>query len=365
DEPADPPAGIAIPAAEASTGRDPARRALVAALASAAPGSAEDADIRRQLGLWSAYLAPDAAAAPQGRRATIARAVRANAWWFAARGSPSGRVLLRDEDGVILTYRPGQGFAVNPVATTGRWGGLNDDVPAGALAAALMEMGVERVAGDRRFVAWEYYDVADDPAAIRPGTSAMAQGRVALLMAHAHARGGDPRFERAALDALAAFVVPVDRGGVRSMVATAPTQEPAPWYVERAYPDESPWKGAALNGFMVTILNLRGAAAVLDRGRAESRVSATAIALARDLADRGAVTLERHLADHDSGSWSYYGLLTPGRPWRSYLADLNYHCYHVRLLGALAEPYPERSFGATAARWQGYVDRAGAACPER
>jgi hypothetical protein len=149
------------------------------------------------------------------------------------------------------------------------------------------------------------------------------------------------------------------------MVTAGAAQEPAPWYVERAYPGESPWKGAALNGFMVTLLNLRGTAAALDRGGAESPASATAIALARDLADRGAATLERHLADHDSGAWSYYGLLTPGRPWRSYLADLNYHCYHVRLLGALAEPYPDRSFAATAARWQGYVDRAGATCPAR
>ena len=363
--PAAPPAGVAIPATAAPTGHEPARRALVAALAAAPPGSAEEADIRRQLELWSAYLGPGAPEAPPGRRATTARALRANAWWFAARGAPADRVLLRDAEGVILTYRRGQGFAVNPVATTGRWRGLNDDVPADALGAALLEMAVGRAAGDRPFAAWEYYDVADDPAAIRPGTSAMAQARVALLMAHAHARGGDPAFERAALDALAAFVVPVDRGGVRSMVATGPAQEPAPWYVERAYPGESPWKGAALNGFMVTLLNLRGAAAVLDRGGAESPVSATAIALARDLADRGAGTLERHLADHDSGSWSYYGLLTPGRPWRSYLADLNYHCYHVRLLGALAEPYPHRSFAATAARWQGYVDRAGATCPSR
>jgi D-glucuronyl C5-epimerase C-terminus len=365
DRPAEPPTGLAIPGAEAPTGHEPARRALVAALAAAAPGSAEDADIRRQLGLWSAYLGPGAPAAPPGRRATVARALRANAWWFARRGSPGERVLLRDADGVLLTYRRGQGFAVNPVATTGRWRGLNDDVPADDLGAALLAMAVERTAGDRRFAAWEYYDVADDPAAIAPGTSAMAQARVALLMAHAHERGGDPAFERAALDALAAFVVPVDRGGVRSMVAIGPGQEPAPWYVERAYPGESPWKGAALNGFMVTILNLRGAAAVLDRGGAESPVSATAIALARDLADRGAATLERHLADHDSGAWSYYGLLTPGRPWRSYLADLNYHCYHVRLLEALAEPYPERSFAATAARWQDYADRAGAACPAR
>ncbi len=365
DPPPAPPDGVSVPAAEALTGHDPARRALVAALAAAARGSAEEADIRRSLALWGTYLGPGAPAAPPGRRATIARGLRANAWWFARRGSPAARVLLRDEDGVILTYRRGQGFAVNPVATTGRWRGLNDDVPAEALAAALMEMGVARAAGERRFLAWEYYDVADDPGAIRPGTSGMAQARVALLMAHATARTGDPRFEAAALDALSAFVVPVNEGGVRTRVATGRGQEPAPWYVERAYPGESPWKGAALNGFMVTLLNLRGTAAALDRDGPEPPASAAAIALARDLADRGAATLERHLADHDSGSWSYYGLLTPGRPWRSYLADLNYHCYHVRLLAALAEPFPRRGFAETAARWQGYVDEAGASCPAR
>ncbi|HEX2506857.1 MAG TPA: D-glucuronyl C5-epimerase family protein [Miltoncostaeaceae bacterium] len=363
DPPAEPPAGVVIPAAELPAGAEAARRSLAADLASAPPGSAEEADLRRGLALWNAYLAPAAPPAPAGRRATIARALRANAWWFARRRPPEERVLLRDPDGVILTYRRGQGFAVNPVATTGRWGGLNDDVPPEALAATLLEMGVERVAGDRRFLAWEYYDVADDPAAIRPGASAMAQARVALLMAHGAARSGDPRLEAAALGALGAFVVHVDRGGVRTLVATEAGQAPAPWYVERAYPGESPWKGAALNGFMVTLLNLRGAAAALDR---EGTASApAAAALARDLADRGAATLDRHLADHDSGSWSYYGLLTPGRPWRSYLADLNYHCYHVRLLERLAEAYPERGFAATAARWQGYVDRAGVACPAR
>ena len=268
DPPAAPPAGVAIPADEVPTGYEPARRALATALASAAPGSAEEADIRRGLALWSAYLAPGAPPAPAGRRATVARALRANAWWFARRPSPGGRVLLRDPDGVILTYRGGQGFAVNPVATTGRWRGLNDDVPPEALAATLLQMGVERAAGARRFLVWEYYDVADDPDAIRPGASAMAQARVALLMAHGAARTGDPRLERAALDALASFVVLVDRGGVRTLVATAAGQDPAPWYVERAYPGESPWKGAALNGFMVTLLNLLGTAAALDRRRA-------------------------------------------------------------------------------------------------
>ena len=136
------------------------------------------------------------------------------------------------------------------------------------------------------------------------------------------------------------------------------------WYVERAYPGESPWKGAALNGFMVTLLNLRGTAALLAglpgsrrRRPGGGRSSAT------DLADKGARTLQRHLPDHDSGAWSYYGLLTPGRPWRTYLADLNYHCYHVRLLTQLAAPYPGLGFADTAARWQGYVDDAGLDLP--
>ena len=361
----EPPTGITIPPGAEPSGFEPARRLLAEALTRASEGSVENSDIRRNLGLWRAYLGPDAEPAPGGRRSTIARALRANAWWFSSRGSPRGRVLLRDEDGIILTYRAGQGFVVNPVATTGRWRGLNADVPAPALAEALLEMGVARRAGERRFLAWEYYDVADDPEAIRPGVSGMAQARVALLMAHAEAESGDPRFSAAAVGALAALTVDVDGGGARSMVAASAGQAPMMWFVERAYPGESPWKGAALNGFMVTILNLRGAAALLDRSPGPGADGPAAAALARDLADHGARTLARHLPDHDSGAWSYYGLLTPGRPWRTYLADLNYHCYHVRLLSQLAEPYPDLGFAETSARWQGYVAQAGAACPVR
>ncbi len=358
-EPPAPPTGIAIPPEAALPGVDPAHRILASEYASSVPGSVENADLARSLALWRTYLAPDAPGAPAGRRATIARAVRANAWWFASRGAPRGRVLLRDEDGIILTYRAGQGFIVNPVATTGRWRGLNDDVPAVRLAETLVTMGVERSARGRRFLAWEYYDREGDPEAIVPGTSGMAQARMALVFAHARAESGDRRFAQAALGALAAFTVDVDRGGVRSMVRLGPSQAPAPWYVERAYPGEDPWKGGALNGFMVTLLNLRGAAAILDRAAG----GGAAAGLARDLADRAALTLQRHLPDHDSGSWSYYGLLTPGRPWRTYLADLNYHCYHVRLLGQLAAAYPDMGFAETSDRWQGYVDAGGATCP--
>ncbi len=362
-----PPQGVRIPAGELPTGSDPARRALAGALERAAPGSTAAADIRRLLALGAEYApaARDATAAGVARRATIARALRANAWWYARRGAPARRVLLRDPDGVILTYRPGQGFAVNPVATTGRWRDLNADVPAAGLADVLLPMGVPRRAGTRRFLAWEYYDVPGEPLTIRPGASGMAQARVALVMAHADAATGDTRYADAALGALAALTVGVDRGGARSMVTTREGQEPLPWYVERAHPGADAWTGGALNGFMVTLLNLRGAGALLDRAPDPSPQRATAARLARELADRGAATLARHLGDHDTGSWSLYGLLTPGRPWRTYLADLNYHCYHVRLLTQLAAPYPDAGFADTAARWQGYVDDAGAVCAPR
>ncbi|MEW6583249.1 MAG: D-glucuronyl C5-epimerase family protein, partial [Actinomycetota bacterium] len=362
-----PPPTVRIPAGAAAD-PDPVA-ALARVAAAAAPGSDTAADVTHLLELHRRHGSSDA----QGRRATLARAMRANAWWYAQRAAPGRRTLLVDEDGVIYTYRRGHGFAVNPVATTGRWRRLNADVPAPALAATLLTMGVLRRSGDTEYLAWEYYDVADDPDAIRPGMSAMAQGRVANLLATAWRATGDPEMAHAARLALQSFTVPVDEGGVRSMVAPPGGGLASPWYVERAYPGDDPWKGAALNGFMVTLLNLRDAAAELRTGAQHASDPAApgadeALAgadVARDAADRGHASLVRYLPLHDSGSWSYYGLLTPGRPWRTYLADLNYHCYHVALLRQLEPLYPASGLAATAARWQGYVDRAGLTCPDR
>ena len=68
---------------------------------------------------------------------------------------------------------------------------------------------------------------------------------------------------------------------------------------------------------------------------------------------------------HDTGTWSLYGLLTPGRPWKSYLADEGYHCYHVTLLRALAKISPELGFGDVADRWSDYALRVGVRCETR
>jgi D-glucuronyl C5-epimerase C-terminus len=84
--------------------------------------------------------------------------------------------------------------------------------------------------------------------------------------------------------------------------------------------------------------------------------------MVRALAERGEATLARYLPLHDTGSWSLYGLLTPGYPWRGFLADAGYHCYHVRLLRMLAPLAPDRGFAAVADRWAGYAIRAGVRC---
>lgn len=111
-----PPATRAISRTDAFTGSGAARAALLAARARAATGSGTAAAIDRQLELWRRYLGPDSGSGPAGRRATMARALHANAWWYSRWRSPPQQVLLRDPDGVILTYRVRQGFAVNPVA---------------------------------------------------------------------------------------------------------------------------------------------------------------------------------------------------------------------------------------------------------
>jgi deazaflavin-dependent oxidoreductase (nitroreductase family) len=364
---------LVVPEGALPAGAGVARAQLSAALAEVPPRSRTAADIRYVLRLGRAHLRPGE---PRGRRATVARTLRVNAWWFSRRRAPGSRVIVRDPDGLLSTYWGGRGFALNPVATTGRWQGLNADVATEDLAAALLPYGVARSSRDRRFLLWEYYDVPDRPGLIAPGASGMAQGRVVQLMARAYHITGEARFARAAGAAMRAFTVPVDRGGVASDVA--PGRAVRPWYVERAYPRASPWRGAALNGFMVTLLNLERAAPFLSSrprplatGPRDQRVRPRAPgargagALARALARRGERTLIRYLPLHDTGSWSLYGLLTPGYGWREHLADTGYHCYHVRLLGGLAAQAPGMGFGAWTARWRGYARRAGVDCDRR
>ena len=236
---------------------------------------------------------------------------------------------------------------------------MNEAFTTTQLALTLLDIAVSDTRAGRQTLIWEYFDIPGQPKGIRPAASGMAQARIARLMAGAYAESGDPRFLTAARDALAALDVDVVSGGVRSFVAERGSSETAPWYVERAYPGEDAWMGGALNGFMVAILELRLAEDVLA-GKGDAGAVA---ADARRLADAGANSLDRFLPLHDTGRWSYYGMLSPGHPWRTYEANATYHCYHVTLLRNLASRYSQYGFGATADKWNGYATRVGVTCP--
>lgn len=358
-------------------------RELLALRGRAAPGSRERKDLDWVVAFGRLSAVPDS---PAGRRVTAARAIRLNAWWYRGHKSPTDRVIVRDPDGVLLTYRRGHGFIVNPVATMGRWRDLNIAWSAPQLADAIAPMMIIRKYAGRNWGALEYYDVPGKPDAVVPGVSAMGQGRAAALFARAWKMTGDPRYAQAAELALEGFRVPVDAGGVFNTVSHG--GKSGAWYPERAYPGKNHWLGAALNGFMATLIGLRGSAEDLGATPRTPRPAAPAdgtgttpapvapdpaalasaaqaSALARSLAGRGVDTLVKFLPLHDTGAWSYYGLLTPGRPWRTNLADLNYHCYHVYLLKSLERLYPGRGFGAYQLKWQGYVWKNNARCPAR
>ena len=349
----------------------------------AARGSRERADMNWLLTFGRLAAVSDS---PSGRRVTAARAIRFNAWWYAGHRSPTDRVIARDPDGVILTYKRGHGFIVNPVATMGRWRDLNIAWSAPQLADAIAPMMIIRRYAGFEWGALEYYDVPGKPDQVVPGVSAMGQGRAAALFAKAWRMTGDPKYARSAELALGGFQVPVNSGGVFTTVSAGGRSGVG--YPERAYPGKNPWMGGALNGFMATIIGLRGSSrdlAAMPRTRpaaapgdaattapaatapdpAALALAAEASALAEQVAGRGVNSLVAFLPLHDSGQWSYYGMLTPGRPWRTNLADLNYHCYHVHLLKSLEKMYPGRGFAAYQLRWQGYVWKRNARCPAR
>ncbi len=340
------------------------RRLLAKLRAEAAPKSCRYRDIDFVIRLADRYLI---AGMPVGRRMTISRTVRINAWWYSHRTTAAKRGLtVRDPQGVLATYWECRGFAVNPVATTGRWLGMNNDVTPIQLAKVLLPMGSIRTVSGIRYRAWEYYDIPERPGVIKPGTSGMAQGRVARIFATAYTTTGDRRYLDATTDALRAFTVSVRLGGVRSLVSYPAGSTPSPWFVERAFPGANPWRGAALNGFMAAILNLNGTASELRKpppGGGIDPDATKARLLAENLAAQGASSVRRYLPLHDSGSWSYYGMLPSGHPWRTYLAPFNYHCYHVSLLRQMEQRYPGQGFGAWHAKWSRYVARRGKVCP--
>jgi hypothetical protein len=188
------------------------------------------------------------------------------------------------------------------------------------LAAALVDRGVP--VGNA--LTWEYYfPVNGGPAR---WTSALAQAAAADALARAGQLLDDRSLSQSAQAAYRAIPAGLSRplgGGISVR--------------------EYGFSGIAiLNAQLQTIVSLGRYAEITDDRAAQDFVGRLSTA---------ALTL---LPQFDTGCWSRYSL--DGSP-----ASLDYHRYHVDLLGKLAASTGEAVWATTESRWRGYLE--GAGCP--
>jgi hypothetical protein len=156
----------------------------------------------------------------------------------------------------------------------------------------------------------------------------MAQGLGISVLLRAFQETGKQRYLDRARLALNAFRYTVDEGGVASI-----EEGGAVFYEELA-------QGPAthtLNGFIYSLWG------IYDFYRV------TGEALALRLFQQGVATLERHIEDYDSGSWSFYDLGSRPR-----LASLGYHKLHIAQLYAMHNITVIDEFRTIGARWYDY-----------
>jgi heparosan-N-sulfate-glucuronate 5-epimerase len=169
-----------------------------------------------------------------------------------------------------------------------------------------------------------------------PWRSAMAQGRGLSVLMRAWQCTSEERYIEGARRALAAFSVPVERGGVTAA------------YDGRVTYEEYPAQPAphVLNGMIFALFGL------WDFVRAQPHD-----ARAAEIFERGAATVEVLLRLYDTGWWSLYDLYhlevaAPRNP-----CTAHYHDMHVKQLMVMHAITGRASFAAFAHRWAAYQDR--------
>ncbi|MGH6919554.1 MAG: D-glucuronyl C5-epimerase family protein, partial [Geminicoccaceae bacterium] len=166
-----------------------------------------------------------------------------------------------------------------------------------------------------------------------PWPSAMAQGRGLSVLMRAWQCTSDERYIAGARRALAAFSVPVARGGVMDAYDGQTTFEEYP-----AQPAPH-----VLNGMIFALFGL------WDLVRAQPDDARAAA-----IFQRGAATVEALLPRYDTGWWSLYDLYhleaaTPRNP-----CTAHYHDIHIKQLRVMHAITGRQPFDAFARRWAAY-----------
>jgi heparosan-N-sulfate-glucuronate 5-epimerase len=164
-----------------------------------------------------------------------------------------------------------------------------------------------------------------------PWLSCMAQGEGISVLVRAYRLTGEQRFLDRAVEATRPFCIPVEEGGVRSVIAGG-----------GPFLEEYPARVAThtLNGFLFAMVGIEDLQSVYPRARA----------------DTGAEALMETLASSwqlwDLGFWSAYDASVDGgrNP-----ATIYYHNIHISLLEFLATAYDSQALHECARQWERYA----------
>jgi hypothetical protein len=173
---------------------------------------------------------------------------------------------------------------------------------------------------------WDYRDTLK-----APWYSGLAQGQGVSMLLRAHAQAGDEKYLRAADRAFVSLMRPIDVGGV-----LFEDREKNLWIEE--YLVDPPTH--ILNGFIWALWG------VFDYWVARSDGAA------KDIFDRGVVTLIHNLSRYDTGYWSLY---EQSGTRLKMLASPFYHRLHIVQLRVMARLTGNMLFAEFADRWEGYT----------
>ena len=172
---------------------------------------------------------------------------------------------------------------------------------------------------------WEYRDRLR-----KPWFSGLAQGQGISLLVRAHAETQRPEYLACAARAFAAFLLPVDSGGV-----TFTDEQGDLWFEE--YIVSPPTH--ILNGFIWAAWGIH------------DYYLATQDERAKNLFDSAVATLLKNLPHYDMGFWSLY---EQSRTRLKMVASPFYHQLHIVQLRVMHALTGEKIFAEVANRWESY-----------
>jgi len=180
------------------------------------------------------------------------------------------------------------------------------------------------------FGVWEYY-YPWTYNLTPPWISALAQGVGVQFLSRIYKITGEEKYLEAAKLALNALSVDVKDGGV-----TYKDEDGGWWYEE--YVGEGAKKSLVLNGMIYALIGVN------------EYYKNTGDIKAKELLDKGVISLKKHVWDFDAGWWTYYDKL-------GVMATKSYHLLHSDLMKELYDITGEKIFLEACEKWAKYKSK--------